>query len=166
MVKKGRFRADLYYRLKVFPIHIPPLRERKEDIPLLAAFFLEHYNAKLNKKIAGLTNANLEKLTNYTWPGNIRELKHIIERAVILSETKKLVLPDLGRGSQVDLESEELLPLEEMERRYILKVLEHCNWKVSGKGGAAEKLDIKPTTLYARMRKLGLRKNLTYTPKT
>lgn len=162
LVKKGLFRSDLYYRLKVFPIIIPSLRERREDIVLLATHFLNHYNARHGKHISVISKSDMEQLTMYAWPGNVRELKHIIERAVILSEGRKLSLPALEHGEAPPCDAETIVPLEEMERMYILKVLQLCNWKVSGTNGAAEKLAIKPTTLYARIRKLGIRKKLSY----
>ncbi len=162
LVKQGRFRADLYYRLKVFPIHVPPLRERKEDIPILLSHFLSLNNNRLGKTIEGVRQKDLERLKAYGWPGNVRELKHIVERAAILSDGEYLRILDLSPGSPDEGRSEEIRPLREMEREFVLKALKRCRWRVSGKGGAAELLDLKPTTLYAKMRKLEIRKNLSY----
>lgn len=161
MIDKGRFRQDLYFRLKVFPIRIPPLRERKEDIQLLALHFLNRLNLKFGKNIKGLKKYQLDKLTAYEWKGNIRELKHVIERAVILSDGKNLELPELNLTESINSEilDDRILPMKEMEKEHILRALKQSSWKVSGKGGAAEKLEMKPTTLYARIRKLGIEKN-------
>ncbi len=160
MIDKGLFRRDLYFRLKVFPIHIPPLRERKEDIPLLALYFLNKFNNKFGKNIKGLTKHHINQLQNYEWFGNVRELKHVMERAIILAEKENLELPDLGGIRQSSSRDGSIMTMREMERQHILKVLKYCGWRVSGQGGAAEKLDMKPTTLYARIRKLGIRKKL------
>lgn len=161
MIEKGLFRQDLYFRLKVFPIQVPPLRKRKHDIPLLALYFLDQLNQKFGKQIKGFKKHQIKKLLEYNWAGNIRELKHVVERAVILSDGKTLDLPDLSPTVRDGFKSDEnkIIPMKEMEREHILKALKNCNWKVSGKGGAAKILDMKPTTLYARMRKLGLKKN-------
>lgn len=160
MIDKGLFRKDLYFRLKVFPIHIPPLRERKEDIPLLALYFLDRLNIKFGKQIKGLKKHHIDKLQNYEWIGNIRELKHIMERAVILSDGTHLELPDLIPAKKNETDNDSLLTMKDMERKHILNALKYCGWRVSGKGGAAERLDIKATTLYARIRKLDIRKKL------
>jgi transcriptional regulator with GAF, ATPase, and Fis domain/tetratricopeptide (TPR) repeat protein len=160
MIEKGLFRRDLYFRLKVFPINIPPLRDRKEDIPLLALSFLDQLNNKFGKKIKGLKKHHIKKLKNYEWIGNIRELKHVMERAVILTEGENLELPDLITTRRNEARDDTLLTMKEMERNHVLKALKQCGWRVSGKEGAAEKLDIKPTTLYARIRKLKIQKKL------
>ncbi len=162
LVKGGSFRADLYYRLEVFPIHIPPLRDRKEDIPALVSHFLSVNNSRLGKTIKGVSKADLARLKAYSWPGNIRELEHIVERAAILSDGEFLKIPELSPDAHEGDPFEETRSLKEMERRYILKALGQCGWRVSGKGGAAEMLDLKPTTLYAKMRKLEIRKSLHY----
>jgi transcriptional regulator with GAF, ATPase, and Fis domain len=161
LIEQNRFRHDLYYRLNVFPIHIPPLRERPEDIPLLAVHFLEMFNQKLGKNLKGLTNRQIKELQQYRWPGNVRELKHVIERAAIMSEGAHLVLPDLAQTMNNGPEKTKLFTMKEMERQHILAALAACNWRVSGQGGAAEILDMKPTTLYARIRKLGIEKKMT-----
>ncbi|MBT8380054.1 MAG: sigma 54-interacting transcriptional regulator [Ignavibacteria bacterium] len=157
-IKAGNFREDLFYRLNVFPIEIPPLRERKEDIPLLVKHFLKKYNAKAGKTVEIISKDTMEKLLSYPWPGNVRELENIIERAVITSTGNKIILGDWL--SQADLLQSKLkiLPLEEMEKNYIIEVLETTQWKVSGEKGAAKVLDINPQTLVSRMKKLGIQK--------
>ncbi len=161
LVHEGRFRADLFYRLNVFPIRNPALRERADDIPELVRYFVLKYAAKLGKRIEAIPRDVLDRLAAYRWPGNIREMANVIERSVILS-----------RGSALELEG--LLPsdgapsapsraagaptLEEMERQHIVEVLEQTGWRVSGPKGAAVQLGLKPTTLEARMKKLGVRR--------
>lgn len=162
LMRKDLFRSDLYYRLNVFPIHVIPLRDRGDDIPLLAAFFTEKYAAKAGKKIHGISQKNLQKLLGYPWPGNVRELEHIIERAVILSEHDYLHVPDLVSSPGHTVLHDQFLPFREMEKTHVLEALRRCNWRVSGKGGAAELLDLRPTTLYSKMKKLGVSKNLSY----
>ena len=161
-VEKGRFRSDLYYRLNVFPIQLPPLRERKDEIPILANHFLQKNARKLGKSLKGFSAGVLKQMNAYSWPGNIRELEHVIERSAILSQepTIKNVQLSTAKGNQVDetdLDSS-LATLAENERRHIMKALELCGWKVSGIGGAAELLDMKPSTLEFRMRKLGIKR--------
>ncbi len=159
-VDAGHFRRDLYYRLNVFPIHVPPLRERKEDIPVLVNYFADKYAQKHHKKILSVSAEAIKMLSNYDWPGNVRELENIIERSVILSTGGKL---EVGNwfGEKVSRQKQkQFLTLHGMEKDYILKVLENCNWKVSGPGGAAAVLNIKPTTLEARMKKLGIHRGM------
>ena len=162
LVKNGKFRADLFYRLKVFPVHVPSLRERKEDIPILVTHFLNLNNTRLGKSIKGISRGDLARLKAYSWPGNVRELQHIVERAAILSDGEFLRIPELSPDGGRETYAANFRSLKEMERDYILKALGRCQWRVSGKGGAAELLDLKPTTLYAKIRKLKIRKNLTY----
>jgi formate hydrogenlyase transcriptional activator len=155
--KSGQYRPDLYYRLNVFPVHLPPLREREGDIPLLAQYFVQKCSANLGKKITRIPERMLGALQRYQWPGNIRELEHVIERAVILSEGPQLepiewLTPASGKASG----SEQVLTLEEMERQHIVDVLEQTNWRVSGEKGAAKILGLNATTLEARMKKLGI----------
>jgi formate hydrogenlyase transcriptional activator len=155
--KSGQYRPDLYYRLNVFPVHLPPLREREGDIPLLAQYFVQKCSANLGKKITRIPERMLGALQRYQWPGNIRELEHVIERAVILSEGPQLepiewLTPTSGKPSG----SEQVLTLEEMERQHIVDVLEQTNWRVSGDKGAAKILGLNATTLEARMKKLGI----------
>jgi formate hydrogenlyase transcriptional activator len=154
-VKEGRFRQDLYYRLNVFPITVPPLRQRKEDIPLLVQAFVARYARKLGKQITSIQKETMQVLQNYPWPGNIRELESIIERAVILCPGPALQLAD-----KLEIES---LPfsagmntLEEVERTQIVKTLLQTHWRIEGKDGAAAILGLNPSTLRARMHKLGI----------
>ena len=153
-VKEGKFRKDLYYRLNVFPIIIPPLRERTEDIPDLVWTFVRHYEKELGKRIEGIPQKTMDTLIRYPWPGNVRELKNVIERAMIVSrKTLDLQLP----ASSLQEESPQH-NLKEVERRHITKVLKSTGWRIAGKGGAAEKLGLKRTTLISRMKVLGIRK--------
>ena len=161
MVDERLFRSDLYYRLNVFPIKVPLLRDRQEDIPVLALHFLKIYNNNLGKDIQGISNRNMKRLMAYPWPGNVRELRHVIERAVILSEGKSLVLPSFQAYGRDDSETSRDLTLEEMERSYIIKILDKCAWKVGGEGGAAQLLGLKPTTLHSKIKKLGIRRKIT-----
>jgi formate hydrogenlyase transcriptional activator len=155
-VQGGRFRADLYYRVNVFPIHLPPLRERREDIPLLVAYFARKFATRLGKRTPTVLPAMMQALQAYGWPGNVRELENVTERAVILSQGAHLDLggwlPTPGTTSR----KRGPRTLEEAEREHILAVLEETGWRVSGERGAAKVLGMKPTTLEARMKKLGI----------
>jgi formate hydrogenlyase transcriptional activator len=154
-VRKGRFRQDLYYRLNVFPITVPPLRQRKEDIPLLVQAFIERYSRKLGKQITSISKETMKALQNYPWPGNVRELESIIERAVILCSGPVLQLADKLEISSLPLSSA-VRTLEEMERNQIFKTLSETRWRINGKNGAAVILGLHPSTLRARMHKLGI----------
>jgi len=155
-IQAGRFRADLYYRLSVFPIRLPPLRERSGDIPLLVGYFAQKYARRLGKRIPSVLPETLELLGAYPWPGNVRELENVIERALILSQGAHLDLGGwLPRPSPAHHDRGPLT-LEHLEREHILAVLEGTGWRVSGSGGAAGLLGLKPTTLEARMKKLGI----------
>ncbi|TKB73098.1 MAG: GAF domain-containing protein [Nitrospira sp.] len=154
--KTGHYRPDLYYRLNVFPIHLPALRERADDIPLLVQYFVRKFAANLGKKIDRIPERMMTALQRYPWPGNIRELEHVIERAVILSEGPELEPIDWLSQSGSKTASGKTLTLEEMERQHIVDVLEQTNWRVSGEKGAAKILGLNPTTLEARMKKLGI----------
>jgi len=154
-VRKGRFRQDLYYRLNVFPITVPPLRQRKEDIPLMVQAFIERYSRKLRKEITSIQKETLESLQDYPWPGNVRELESIIERAVILCPGPVLQLADKLETSSPPLSSA-VRTLEETERKQILKILSDTRWRIEGKDGAAAILGLHPSTLRARMHKLGI----------
>jgi PAS domain S-box-containing protein len=170
--RNGTFRADLYYRLHVFPIEIPPLRERRDDIPLLVSSFVQRENKRLGKNIEAVPRETMEALRSYPWPGNIRELQSVIERAAIVTQGPKLQLADdlsrrmNGHAPRTEAASAALsLPadgafttLEEVERRYITSVLEKTHWRVHGKGGAAEILGLNPNTLRSRLQKLGIRR--------
>jgi transcriptional regulator with GAF, ATPase, and Fis domain len=155
-IEKGTFRSDLYYRLNVFPINVPPLRERKEDVTLLASFFAQKYGKKIGKTIKTIPKRTADKLTSYDWPGNIRELENIIERAVIISQNGKL---EVGNWFNVNgtRKPKKTLTLVESEKALINEVLKMTKGQISGEKGAAKILDIKPTTLRSRMEKLGIR---------
>lgn len=157
-IREGGFRADLYYRLNVFPIYVPPLRDRKEDIPMLARHFLKIHSAKLNKNVDHIPEREMDKLMQYEWPGNVRELQNVVERGVILSTGQIFRMPELNRTSQSAPESDDMAPLEEIERRHITRVLQKTGWKVSGADGAAEILGLHPSTLSFRMKKLGVKR--------
>ena len=154
-VRKGRFRQDLYYRLNVFPITVPPLRQRQEDIPLLAQAFIERYSRKLGKQITSVQKKTMKTLQDYPWPGNVRELESIIERAVILCPGPVLQLADKLDISSLSMSSA-IRTLEEVERNQIHKILKETRWRIEGKGGAAAILGLHPSTLRARMHKLGI----------
>jgi DNA-binding NtrC family response regulator len=159
-VAEGRFRLDLYYRLNVFPIELPPLRERKEDIELLAHFFLTKYASASRRNITSISAKALDQLHNYNWPGNIRELEHLIERSVLLAKTAEIENFDLPNIIEKlsDQPQGQLKSMEEMERDHILNALQNSGGKVSGIGGAAELLKMQPQTLYSKMKKLGIDK--------
>jgi PAS domain S-box-containing protein len=154
-VRKGRFRQDLYYRLNVFPITVPPLRQRKEDIPLLAQSFIERFARKLGKQITSVQKKTMKTLQDYPWPGNVRELESIIERAVILCPGPVLQLADKLDISSLPMSST-IRTLEEVERNQILKILSETRWRIEGKDGSAAILGLHPSTLRARMHKLGI----------
>jgi len=154
--KTGHYRPDLYYRLNVFPIHLPALREREGDIPLLVQYFVRKFAVNFGKKIDRIPERMMSALQRYQWPGNIRELEHVIERAVILSEGSELEPIEWLSPSHGKAGAAKTLTLEEMERQHIVDVLEHTNWRVSGEKGAAKILGLNPTTLEARMKKLDI----------
>ena len=154
-VKKGRFREDLFYRLNVFPITVPPLRQRSKDIPLLVQAFVQQYAMKLGKRITSISKETMKVLEKYQWPGNVRELQNILERAVILCHGPEFMLSEKLEASSPTLAST-VQTLEETERNQILKTLSENKWRIEGKGGAAEVLGINPSTLRARMHKLGI----------
>ncbi|MCF8079978.1 MAG: sigma 54-interacting transcriptional regulator [Desulfobacterales bacterium] len=152
-VRKGLFRQDLYYRLNVFPITVPPLRQRKADIPLMVEAFVERYAKKFRKEITSIPNETLKALQDYPWPGNVRELESIIERAVILCPGPVLQLAENLASAPLP---SNMKTLEETERNQILKVLSETRWRLEGKNGAAAILGLHPSTLRARMHKLGI----------
>ena len=159
MVAKGDFREDLFYRLNVFPITLPPLRERGKDIAIVVQSFVTKFSQKMAKQIDIIPQAVMDELSNYTWPGNVRELENIIERAVILSNNNVLKLQDrLTDRSSVNVQAN-LKTFSEMEKDYIIKVLEHTDWRISGEHGAASILEMHPNTLRSRMSKLGIRRS-------
>ena len=155
-VKSGSFRSDLYYRLNVFPIQIPPLRKRPEDVPPLVWSLVREFQEAMGKKIERIPEKTMNTLTSYHWPGNVRELRNIIERAMILctGTTLEVQVPEIEKVPKVSQGQ----TLRDVERAQILAVLVGANWKVGGKGGAAEILDLERTTLYSKMRKLGIRR--------
>jgi formate hydrogenlyase transcriptional activator len=159
MVKEGKFREDLFYRLNVFPIRLPPLRERPEDIPLLVWAFVKELRRTMGKTIEFISHATMEALKRHPWPGNIRELRNVIERALIVARdsTLRVELPSLPSGSIPSVPTESL-SLDEVQRRHILAVLQKTRWRISGKNGAAAVLGLKPSTLESRMAKLDIRR--------
>ena len=157
-VKKGRFREDLWYRLNIFPITIPPLRDRLDDIPMLVNYFVDKISKRMGKSIEIVPVSVMEALRRYHWPGNVRELENVLERAVISSSGPKLRLVDELKKPRKDL-SRSTRTLEDVEREYIIRVLEQVHWKVSGKNSAAEILGLDRSTLRARMRKLNIQKD-------
>jgi formate hydrogenlyase transcriptional activator len=154
-MNEGRFRADLYFRVAVFPIQVPPLRQRREDIPDLVKHFLRHFGRRMNKAVEHIGPAALKLLTDYHWPGNVRELENLVERAMIVTTGDTLqVDPHWLRGIQAEITDSDTRPmLAEVERRTILDALERCHGRIYGPGGAAAVLGLKPTTLYGKMRK-------------
>jgi two-component system, NtrC family, response regulator HydG len=164
LVEEGKYRSDLYYRLNVFPINIPPLRDRGDDLVLLVNYFAQKFRAKFKKKITSISQESIERLQHYSWPGNVRELEHIIERAVLLAEGEVLTL-DLPLGDErrattsaaAPVARQRLVTLDEMERDYIEQVLKHTGGMIAGKGGAAEILGLPASTLRSRMKKLGIK---------
>ena len=154
-VQAGSFREDLYYRLQVFPIMVPPLRARQDDIPLLVWAFVQEFSRRMGKTIDAIPRPTMQALQRYPWPGNVRELRNVIERAMILSTdaTLRVEVPAGGGATAPAHQS-----LAEVERRHIGAVLEQTGWRIRGRGGAAELLGLKPTTLEARMQKLGLQR--------
>lgn len=152
-IRNGRFREDLFYRLNVFPIVVPPLRERFEDLPMLVWEFVREFNEKMGKRIRRISKKDMNLLQSYSWPGNIRELRNVIEHAVIVSSGDELTvrLPENSRNG-----TNRLISLEEMERRHIQDILRQTGGRIKGDGGAAHILDMNPATLYSRMKKLGI----------
>ncbi|MFB3062807.1 MAG: sigma-54-dependent Fis family transcriptional regulator, partial [Candidatus Binatia bacterium] len=157
-VQEDRFRQDLFYRLNVFPIRIPSLRERNEDIPLLVKYFAVKYGKKMGRNIETIPQTAMDVLLAYGWPGNVRELANVIERSVILSPGTQLELGEWLPRQGLSSGAKPIPTLEELEREHIIGVLESTGWRVSGEKGAAQLLDIKPTTLEARIKKLGIKK--------
>jgi transcriptional regulator with GAF, ATPase, and Fis domain len=158
-LRAQRFRADLYYRLNVFPIHVPPLRERAADIPLLVRHYALVLGRRLGKRIDAVPAPTMAALCAYSWPGNVRELQNVIERAVILSPGPTLELGEWRRANTPPLPPDsQAAPasLAELERQHILHVLETTRWRVSGPRGAAAILGLKPSTLESRLKKLGI----------
>ena len=170
-LRQGRFRSDLYHRLSVFPVHLPPLRERREDIPLLTAYLATRKARQLGRSINQIASSILERLAGYDWPGNVRELENVLERAIILSRGNTIdpqavqlgqipPPPTLSRQSdrEAGAEQGDDDTLEAHDRAHILRVCHKTGWKIKGPDGAARKLGLNPGTLYSRMKKLGLQR--------
>ncbi len=152
-IAEGAFREDLFYRLNVFPIQVPPLRERVDDIPQLVWHFVEQYSKAFGKQIDGIASENLAALRRYPWHGNIRELRNVIERALIVATGPRLTITLPPSAADTEAGSERLV---DVQRKHILSVLASVGWRIRGAGGAAERLGLRPTTLETRMAKLGL----------
>jgi formate hydrogenlyase transcriptional activator len=159
-VDDGHFRQDLYYRLHVFPIRVPPLRDRREDISALINHFIGRFSRRMNKEIARVDRRTMDLLMNYRWPGNVRELENIIERAMIVSTSETLQIDPTWLSAQARDSDRPPRPptLADIERSAILETLEACQGKVYGADGAATHLGLKPTTLYGKMRKYGIQR--------
>jgi transcriptional regulator with GAF, ATPase, and Fis domain len=155
-VADGTFREDLYYRLNVFPIHVPPLRERTEDIQLLVWRFVEEFSKAFGKRIDSIDRDSLSALQQHSWPGNIRELRNMVERAMIVATSRRLTIPLPHATSTASARRSPRLV--DVEKEHIRGVLESTGWRIRGTAGAAERLGLKPTTLETRMAKLGLRR--------
>ena len=173
-ISEGTFRQDLYYRLNVFPVQMPPLRERREDIPPLVHYFVRRFSLKIGRKITRIQRETMERLTSYNWPGNVRELENVIERAVILSrgielevapgvlsETAVVALQQspVPRAAQEESEVPSPQSIDQVERNHILEVLMQTNWRIEGTDGAAALLKLNPSTLRSRMKKLGVQRS-------
>jgi formate hydrogenlyase transcriptional activator len=158
LVDEQKFRQDLFYRLNVFPIHVPPLRERRDDVPTLVRHFAQQFARRMKKTIETIPAETMSALTEYDWPGNIRELQNLIERAVILSPGPALNVPVMALNGRAHAAARDKEPgtLEESDRRHILAALESSNWVIAGPNGAAVRLGMKRSTLQFRMRKLGI----------
>jgi len=154
-VADGSFREDLFYRFNVFPIEVPPLRERAEDIPLLVWRFVEEFSKAFGKRIDAIDKDSLTGLQQYSWPGNIRELRNTVERAMIVATTRRLAIPSPQTPTPPSRRSPKLV---DVEKEHIRSVLESTGWRIRGVGGAADRLGLKPTTLETRMAKLGLKR--------
>ena len=155
MVEDQEFRSDLYYRLKVFPIMVPPLRERIEDIPILVEHFTKHHARHCKRSITNISAETMTALCHYHWPGNIRELENLIERSVILSQGRSLEVP-LGELKHTDAKTAVGPTFEDVQRQHILHALDECKWVIAGATGAAAKLGMKRTSLQYKMQKLGI----------
>jgi formate hydrogenlyase transcriptional activator len=156
MVADGEFRSDLYYRLNVFPVTVPALRHRREDVPLLVRHFAHKFAKRMNKHIESISGEQMAMLSQYDWPGNVRELENLIERAVILSQGTELHVPLERRQAAKVQPSDGLATLEVAERDHILRALQATKWVIGGPAGAAAKLGMKRTTLQSKIMKLGI----------
>ncbi|MBH0208425.1 MAG: sigma 54-interacting transcriptional regulator [Nitrospira sp.] len=156
MVEAKQFRSDLYYRLNVFPVTMPPLRDRREDIPTLVRYFTQHYAGRMKKNIQSVPGGTLEILSRYAWPGNVRELENLVERSVILTQGTDLQVPISELQTTGDSITSSMTGLEEAERNHILRALQEAKWVVGGAAGAAARLGVKRTTLQSKMQKFGI----------
>jgi formate hydrogenlyase transcriptional activator len=156
MVAEKQFRSDLYYRLNVFPIVVPPLRERAADIPVLVRYFVQKYVRRMNKRIESIPSEAMNVLSQYSWPGNVRELENFIERAVILSQNSQLHVPVAELKVAKDIAPSGLTTLKMAEREHIERALREANWIIGGPSGAAARLGMKRTTLQSKVQKLGI----------
>jgi formate hydrogenlyase transcriptional activator len=157
-VKAGKFREDLYYRLSVFPIKVPPLRKRPEDIPLLALFFLKKFAQKSVKAFTRIPENEMKMLARYSWPGNVRELENVMERAVVMSHKDRFHIPELQAQQKVRLDQNGGVTMLEIEKNHLIWSLNETNWKIRGPGGAADLLDMHHSTLRSRIKKHGIKK--------
>jgi formate hydrogenlyase transcriptional activator len=159
-VRQGGFRADLLYRLNGFVVDVPALRERAGDVPLLVRHFALKHGRRLGKEVREVAATSLDALAGHRWPGNVRELEHLVERAVVLSSGPVLTLDPPGAAARgpAGADDGELVTLDEAERRYLVRVLERTGWTIKGDAGAAKILDVPPSTLTSRMKKLGVRR--------
>jgi formate hydrogenlyase transcriptional activator len=155
-VKKGLFRSDLFYRLNVFPVRIPPLRERRDDIPMLARHFVKKYSERHRKTVTRIGSNTLKALASYDWPGNVRELEHLIERAVIVGQGSVLTIDELEQPLPNNGHENTPRTLADAERIHIIETLKQTNWVLAGTHGAAARLEMKRSTLQHRMKKLGI----------
>jgi transcriptional regulator with GAF, ATPase, and Fis domain len=155
-VAEGRFRADLFYRLGVFPIQVPPLRERREDIPSLVWFFLDRHQREFGRRISRIPSHVMSALQDHHWPGNVRELENVVERAMIRSTDETLQLDGPFANTSPELARSAPESLDDVQRSHIEHTLRQCNWRINGVGNAAERLGIHPNTLRFRMKKLGI----------
>ncbi|MFT6717569.1 MAG: transcriptional regulator with GAF, ATPase, and Fis domain, partial [Saprospiraceae bacterium] len=156
-VEKGAFRKDLYFRLNVFPIKIPPLRERPEDIPILVDYFVKKYSAKYGKVIKFIPDATLSQMQECEWQGNVRELENSVERAMIQATSevlKFLEFSDRESSGVKTISNLRMVTLDEVQRKHMVRMLKECSWRIGGKNGAAELLGLKPSTLRDKMKKL------------
>ncbi len=157
-IEEGSFRRDLFYRLNIFPIHLPPLRKRRIDIPILVEHFVLKFSKKYKKDVRYVPREAMDFLQAYSWPGNVRELENMIERAVILSKSNHLFLPETEGNNSKNPSAQPALSLDEVQRQHIIKVLDMSQWTIEGKTGAAHRLGLKPSTLRDKMKKLGIRR--------
>jgi formate hydrogenlyase transcriptional activator len=157
-IENREFRRDLYYRLNVFPLHLPPLRERRKDIPLLVRYFVQRFARRMNKPIESIPSETMNILVNWDWPGNVRELENFLERSVILSKARTLTVPVSELQAVSESTSKKDLTLMAAEREHILKILRDSGGVISGVRGAAARLGVKRTTLQSKMQKLGIRR--------